>query len=732
MFKRFTIILISLFVFAILLLTFAWNSIPGLELYSSKPITKVYRISQELGGKWNGYSSLKEAWAREEILRDSDGILTGLKQTESIIIPSNIGLSVIAKQFKIAGQWGSRTAQLTLEGVYGEGKVYLNGINEINYIGEVKGMGGIHKLEISPALFDFSSDNTIYIEFAPKTVQKEKLLGWSWPQKGRITGQIGLEAVPETTIDTSKLSFSYKNSTEQLIVTTVLNHHQNLEKEPWVIRGVLNSNGEKVAECLLPVNSNAKYTQQVDLVFDLPNPLLWSTENPYLYDLQLLVINSRGDQDSIQIPLGISQVTSESGKWRVNDQDIDIQGLVITQEDDYNLRNQQLISGWLQKVKNDGINLIYFMGFFPDESWLYAMDEIGIGTWLELPVNLVPGKRIPDPAVYEELIGINNRHPSVMAWTLAKGLEPNQNSETYIQKAKQMISDKPVYHFTYSSSKEVNGGIENILLNPDGFEGIWGRVNYDNTILAQPNNQPSWEGEKTAATIWLIWLVFISILNYRAFDWSYTELFNRSPRRAVRTAFFWRCLFLVSRFGTLGGVITAVLYRLPQDLPPWLPYNLEVIAILQIQNPFFVWLFISMFLVMWRLLQVGVATAGFPYSPSSLGLTCWLERKYGWLLIVGFTWLLVFYGLPSYLPLLTYFLLSLVFLRIRIKDVWKARGTYFYLSLVPLTVGLGVLILGIWYREDFLYIWSMIVPEIMVALSKVSFPDLSNINNFFN
>lgn len=727
MFKRFTIILISLFVLAILILTFSWNSKPGLEVSSSTPITKVYRISQELGGKWNNYSSLKEAWAREEMLQDSDGVLTGLQQTQSIIIPSSTGLSVVAKQFRVAGQWGSRTAQLTLEGVYGEGKVYLNGIDEINYIGEVRGMGGIYKLEISPASFDFSQENTLYIEFTPKTVQRNKLFGWFWPQKARITGQIRLEAVAETTIDTSKLSFSYKKSTEQLIVTTVLNHHQNLEKEPWVINGVLKSNDQKIAECLLPVNSNGRYAQQVDLVFDLPNPLFWSIDEPYLYNLDLLVINSRGDQDSVQIPLGISQVTTELGKWNVENQDFDVEGLVITQEDDYYLRNQQMIPNWLQEVKDKGINLIYFIDFFPDESWLYAADEIGIGTWLELPVNMVPGKRIPEPNIYEDLIDFDDRHPSIMAWTLAKGLEPDRDSKTYIQKAKQMIPDKHVYHLTYSSSKEVMGDVENVLLTANGFEEVWGRVNFNNNVLGETNNYSSWKDEKTTAFLWFIWLCIISILNYHAFNWNYSELFNRSPKRVVRTAFFWRCLFLVSRLGTLGGVITAVLYRLPLDLPAWLPYDLEVIGILQSQKPLLIWLFITMFLVLWRLLQVGVATTAFPHSPSSLGLACWLERKYGWIFLVGLVWILTFYGIPSYLPLITYLLLSFAFLPLRLRDVWKVGGKYSYLLLVSFSVGAGVLILGIWYREDFFYIWSMVVPEIVLAISKITLPEWSNI-----
>lgn len=724
MFKRFTIIFVTLFIFSILFLSFAWRSHTGLETYSSTPVTKVHRISQDLGGRWNSYPFLKQAWAREEILNKNEGMATGLKQTKSIVIPSNKGLHVIAKQFKVSSQWSSRTSQLVLEGVYGEARVYLNGIDDIHYIGQVNGMGGTHKLEISAARFDFSQDNIFFIEFLPGTVQKEKLFGWIWPSQGRITGQMKLEAVPETTLDASNLSFSYNNSTKRLIVTTVLNHHQSLDKEPWVINAVLKDNEQKIAENLLPVSSNGMYVQEISLIFDLPNPIFWSIDNPFLYYLDLSVINSRGDIDSVQIPLGISQLAQESGKWMLNNQVIDIQGLVITQEDDYQIRNRQLINHWLKEVKDDGINLIYFMGFFPDESWLYAANDIGIGIWLELPVNMVPNNRIPEPINYASIVRVNTRHPSVMAWTAAKGLENTQASENYLKKAKQMLANKPVYHLAYTPHAEAVRLADNIQLTPEGFEGLWGSVQFNQHPLGiETNNTHGWEQEKTAAVLWFIWLVFISVQNLRALNWKYSELFYVSPKRTVREASFWRCVSLLSRMGTIGGVITAVLYRLSLDIPPWLPYDLDVISVLQGQNPFLIWLFVSMFLLVWRLLQVGVAAPAFPNNPSSLGLASWLERKYGWVFIVGLAWILTFYKIAYYVPLFVYFLLWLAFLPVRVRDVWQIQGKYSYLALVPFTICAVALIVCLWYWQDFLYVWSMIVPQITQALSEMTISD---------
>jgi hypothetical protein len=78
MFKRFAALLIIFFLCSLTALIFFWRDTPGLELYSDTPVTKVDRISQDLGGKWNSYSSLREAYAGET---ERTGKMTGKAQS---------------------------------------------------------------------------------------------------------------------------------------------------------------------------------------------------------------------------------------------------------------------------------------------------------------------------------------------------------------------------------------------------------------------------------------------------------------------------------------------------------------------------------------------------------------------------------------------------------------------------------------------------------------------------
>ncbi len=704
MFKK-----IALFIFILFLISFAslslyWQNTTGLELYSDTNVANVYRISQDLGGKWDSFSSLREASVRENsVINGSNTLISGLNQQDSIILPSNRGFKVAAKHFKVSGKWGSMNARLVLKGVNGKIRVFINGIDEVNFLGEYESSGGNCSIDIAPAMPDYSLDNTIYLELSPGSIQQKKLLGWLWPEQGRITGQIYLEAVQETTIDVSTVK--YLTAEQQVVVNVNLTHHQNLEFGPWTISGVIKDKDINVAECLLPLNSNREYNQRVNLIFKLPQAKLWSTENPFLYELDLSLTNSRGDTDRIQIPIGVNKNSSKADNWLLNDKKFDARAQILTQDQENILRNKRQIESYLKEAKTKGYNVVYFMGFFPDESWLFAADRLGIGVWLEIPVSLVPEQNIPQNAQFEDLFAIAERHPSVLAWTAAKGLQPSAEKSEYLKNIGKRLSYLPVYNldlFPGEQTGDING---QILLKTDGFSGKWGQAEYLQD--SSPDNKEEndkWSGQKIVAVIWLIWISILSIQNWRSPSWKYSELFNTNPKRGVRRAFLWRCLSMFSRVASFAGLMTSLIFLLPVKGLPWLPYDLSYIWLVQEQSPLLIWLFLSAFIMLIRFFQVGLTTSFFPQSPGTAALSCWLEKRNNWGLLIGIAWTMLSYHYYLwYIPLAGYFLLSFLLLPLRIRDVWRAGGRYSCFMLLPATVTIALVLLIMWHYPDLFY-----------------------------
>lgn len=709
MFKRFVLVIIAMFILSLAALTIFWRDPPGMELYSDVPLITADRIIQDLGGKWDSYTSLREAWAQEtRLLEHGEEIgLQGLIQVNSIVLPSDKGFHVAAKRFRVTGSWGFKTAQLVLEGLYGKARVFLNGIDEVNILGEVEGAGGTYTLEISPVRLDFSRENILYLELSPADIARTKLFGWLWPELGRITGQIRLEAVTETTIDISRTAVSYDPAQKQIKVGVNIRHHQSLGAGPWSLSGVLKDQEEKIGECLLPFNTAGQYTQKVDLVFTVPDAKLWSLDNPALYELELTLGNNHGAYDRVQMPIGVRDKGSNPAQGLLNSPQIAVKGQIITQAQEYNLRNKRQITEFMNELKGEGFNLLYFMGFFPSEEWLYTADRLGMGVWLELPVNLTNKGKLPSPAAVEDLILLAEHHPSVLAWTAGKVLEPSAETQEYLQQTQKRINSLPVYNLILPG-QERHSDTREILLDRNGMTGEWGQIVYKEAAVGKTGPDKGWAGEKALAISWLAVLLFLTIQYLRNLNLGYKDLMNPSPKRKIRRALFWNSLGFVSRMFTLGAIITSLLFRFPPEIPYWLPYDSSILLMIQSQNPYILWLFCSLSLTLLRMLQVGLAASSFSEHPETFGLCCWLERRYHWLILVGMAWVGVSYGLPWFTPLAVYIFLTIILLPLRVRDVWKAGGKYAHLMFLPLTVLAVVTGILLWQREDLFYLVNLI------------------------
>lgn len=706
MFKRLTVIVITVFIITIGLLTLGWQDPPTIELYSDSPVTKAYRISQDLGGKWNHYASLRKAWAQESIETPLDFAVGGFLAQGSTILPSNRGFNVVAKKFTVSGKWGSRNSQLVIDGVYGKISVYLNGIDEINFLGAADGTGGSCRFDLPPTRLNFGQENILFIHMAEGVVQESKLLGRIWPEQGRITGPISIEGTPETALDIDRTTASYDFAKQQLTVQTSFRNFSFDEPKPVVLHGIIKENDLKVSECLLPLSTN-EASQMVNLIFDLPDVKLWSPDQPHLYELELMLSNSRGEFDSVHIPVGVRKIASTPQKWVVNDQEITVKAQILTQNQEYLIRNALQVEDWLKELKQEGYNVLYFMGFIPNESWLYAADKTGIGIWLEMPVYYSPHSRIPPLDTFKEILLLGQRHPSVLAWTSAIGSQPGTGTENYMRSLQEVISPLPVYYIAapgYSAGSSMAQGY-GLNVSGAGFKAEWGQA----VFSQKPSREAkSWPGEKIAAIAWLVWLLIVTFEIIRHKWISYREVINPNPKRAYRLAFFWNALAVGSRLATLGALLTSLLYRLPAEPWPWLPYDLGILYMLKLQNPYLIWLGLTLLLIIARILQVGVAAPFFPNCPGALTLACWLEKRYRWNILPGIAWVLTMLQLPFYfpwyIPLVLYAALNTLYFPLRFRDMIKAKGSVLAVGIIPLTVFTVVFVLIIWNRADFWYL----------------------------
>ena len=719
MFNRRLMIFIALLALTLGALWWYWQSPQGESLQTDQSGMSATRFTQDLNGNWDQFSSLRQAWTTESERSKGNDQQTFLTRGKPLILPSSERFNVVVKRLRIPGEWSSRTMVLTLNGVHGHANVYLNGIATSQKIGEFEGSGGADELEIPAKVFRYGEDNILLIELDRSVAQRTSFLGSVWPNSGRITGGIRLDAVVETTIMPPQLHIAWNGTTAQITVESNLQHRGFSQEGPWTVYGVLSDGSAGVAEDTLTLSPQEGVEHQpVRLTFSVPDARRWTLEDPFLYQLHITVTNSKGDKDDLALPMGLRAIAFSAGKWVLNDQIIPISGKALMPQEEYRLRHGEQIEAWLKSKRQEGVNLIYFIGQIPDELWLQAADRVGMGLWAELPVELIPSNRLPKPTIFRKTIQEKAFHPSLWAWTVAKGLDSDDLAKTYLQQAVKEVQPNIAFALQTDDKGVADLSPEHLLvIQENAIHGDWGEV----TVETPLNSSPLWVKEPIASGAWALLMVFLAWMNIRSVPWRYKELGEKKPKRGLRRAWLWDGFFVFARQGMLAGLVTSGIFRIPIDTSPWFSHLWSGIELIQAQSPWLIWAMLGVLFMLIRLLQFGVVAPHMPGAPHAVGLVYWQERRYRWAVFIAIGWASLSWGVPFYVPILAYIALVLLFFPFRVRDIHRVGGRYLPFLWVPgIIVGSG-LVWASFYIADWIYLWNILSESVINWIGEVEF-----------
>jgi len=174
---------------------------------------------------------------------------------------------------------------------------------------------------------------------------------------------------------------------------------------------------------LLPAGAESE-----DLNIPIPEPMLWDTTTPNLYQLQAALLDGSDDRaqplDTLTAQFGMRTIaTSQSGHLLLNDQVLYLRGaldqdyypdLIYTPFSDEELDAQ------FAKAKHMGLNLLRTHIKITDPRYYDAADRAGILIWTELP-NWQDLTEASKRRARDTLFGMVERdwnHPSIIIWTI--------------------------------------------------------------------------------------------------------------------------------------------------------------------------------------------------------------------------------------------------------------------------------------------------------------------------
>ena len=324
------------------------------------------------------------------------------------------------RTFTVPAAWSGRRIILHLDAVDWQATIYVNGAQV-----------GIHKGGYDPFSYDITSylnggTNELIVQVyspednggQPRGKQTLYPGGIMYTSSSGIWQPAWLEPVDASGVNNLKMVPDVDNSQLRLTVNTYAT-------SGVTVVASVSSNG-------VPVNT-VNGNPQTELDIPVPNPNLWSPENPFLYDLQVSVIHNGVTNDSVTSYFGMRKISISKvngvPKIFLNNQPCFEMGPLdqgFWPDGIYTAPTDAALEYDLQQEKALGFNAVRKHIKVERQRWYYWADKLGLLVWQDMPsCNSYTGNPNPpavDPLDFiAELTAMVTNHwnsPCIVMWDI--------------------------------------------------------------------------------------------------------------------------------------------------------------------------------------------------------------------------------------------------------------------------------------------------------------------------
>jgi hypothetical protein len=248
----------------------------------------------------------------------------------------------------------------------------------------------------------------------PRGKQSRKPEGIFYTPTSGIWQTVWLEPVPETCIDGLQCTPDVDEKALHLVVTA------NRFSENLRVQAVASVDDKPVSSVEGPANAG--------LILGIPNPHLWTPDDPYLYDLTVTLKDGNAVIDTVKSYFGMRKIAlrkDEQGYTRIalNDQFIFQIGTLdqgFWPDGIYTAPSDDALRADIEFLKKAGFNFTRKHVKVEPERWYYWCDKLGLLVWQDMPSgnnSTADGRRDFENELLRMVSGREN-HPSIIVWVL--------------------------------------------------------------------------------------------------------------------------------------------------------------------------------------------------------------------------------------------------------------------------------------------------------------------------
>lgn len=380
-------------------------------------------------------------------------------------VPSDNPTGAYQRNFTLGENWNDQQTIIKFDGVETYFEVYVNG----QYVGFSKGSRLTAEFDISR--YVVQGDNLLSVrvmQWADSTYIEDQDMWWT----AGIFRDVYLVGKPLTHVQdfTVRTDFADDYLAATLSCQVELENLSTQQANGYSLDYALFDKGQVIAQGSCS-NLTIDQSAQTRFNIEMENPVHWTAENPYLYQLLLTLRDHRGNTlEVIPQRVGFRDIKVRDGLFYINNQYVMLHG--VNRHDNDHLKGRAVGMDRVEKdivlMKQHNINSVR-TAHYPNDPRFYELCDIyGLFVMAETDVethgfaNVGDLSRITDDAAWEAVfveraerhVHAQKNHPSIIMWSMGNESGYGCNIRS-MYAATKAIDDTRLVHYEEDRDAEV-------------------------------------------------------------------------------------------------------------------------------------------------------------------------------------------------------------------------------------------------------------------------------------
>jgi beta-galactosidase len=363
-------------------------------------------------------------------------------------------------------------------------KIYFLGLNysadiSVNNIIIYRHTGGRFpfNIDLPKDILKYGKNNILSIKLNYKADAENTIpvkQGFLLPKNyGGIFGDIYLQLYPNISINDPDISYKFdpKSNKAKFVLTSKIENKDFVSKDSiggndqFDLKIVFQSSSGSISAPDQTFQINRNKEKLISQSFEMSSPVVWSPSNPQSYTVTFDLYKNGRLIDKVNRKVSVYSLQPTQEALSLNGSNFIIEGVtyIPSNYEFGSMLTMDQMERDIRQIKEAGFNCIRFSHIIPNPYYLVLCEKMGLFAFIELPLNLIPGRLSSDVNFIQRSQNyLNNflksykRYSIIGAIGLGSSYLPGVDSQINLLNTLAEITKKQVNTLTYASFAKYN------------------------------------------------------------------------------------------------------------------------------------------------------------------------------------------------------------------------------------------------------------------------------------